>query len=106
MSWRTRQRVLRLPAGGAASPCLPVGAAPMVYAETQRGRTVAFGTAPASTASVRTARTQAVLVTPSAEVVRRARLPAGVRYYVVAVSRVPVPKSELRFECRGRPCGG
>ena len=97
--------VLRLGDGGAASACRPPGATPAIFVDPVDGRAYAFGAVPANVDEVSADGLRAPLVHATDEVQRRAGLPRGVGYYLVAVRDVTAGARAVQFACAQARCG-
>jgi hypothetical protein len=97
--------VLHLADGGAASACGRAGARPVVYVDPATGRGYAFGAVPASVNEVSAGGVRGPLVHAPSEVVRRAQLPKGVGYFVVAIRSPDRGASEVQYGCVQARCG-
>jgi hypothetical protein len=97
--------VLELRDGGAAGPCGPPGATPRVYVDPASGRAYAFGAAPAEVDEVSAGGVRGPLVHASGEAERRAGLPPGVAYFVVAIHSPQTAAGEVQFGCAQARCG-
>jgi len=96
--------VLRLRDGGAAGACGRPGASPGVYVDPRTARPYAFGAAPAGVDEVSADGVRGPLVHPPDEVVRRAGLPDGIAYFLVAIRDAQSGVGEVRFGCEQARC--
>lgn len=97
--------VLRLRDGGAAGACGPAGRAPATYLDPVDGRAYAFGTVPRNVDEVSADGLRGPLVHAPSEVERRAGLPRGIGYYVVAVNDPTQASRSVQFTCAQARCG-